>query len=136
MANHNPGARAFLFIVLGGIVIGFVIAAFLLGGNESETAVEMEKPAAAQPAEAPAAAADDTAMSDDEGMSDEEMADDMSPPDAMPDDAMPDDAMSDDLSPPDAMPDDAMPDEAPDATTPAENPEEPVSEEPAPARNP
>ena len=53
MAQHNPSSRAFLFIVLGGIVIGFVIAAFLLGGDDSETGAKMDKleqPAAEQPA--------------------------------------------------------------------------------------
>jgi len=143
MANHNPGARAFLLIVLGGIVIGFVIAAFLLSGNESETAVE-EPAASSQPAEAPAAAAeepaDDAAMSgddsSDDNMTDESTSDDMSTPDEAPDDVMPDDAAPDDVSPPDEMPDDAMPDDVPDAITPGENSEQPVTQEPAPAPNP
>jgi len=32
MAQHNPGSLAYLFAVLGGTVIGFVIALFVIGG--------------------------------------------------------------------------------------------------------
>lgn len=127
MAQHNPGSRAFLLIVLGGIVIGFLIAAYLLGGDDSETGAKidaMEPPATeapapgAPPAEMPAPGA---------GMSDEN-----TPPDEMP----LDDGMTDDMTPPDEMLDDAMPDEAPDAITPDQNPEQAVPENPPPAPNP
>ena len=30
MAQHNPGSRAYLVIVLAGIVVGFVIAYFVI----------------------------------------------------------------------------------------------------------
>ena len=128
MAQHNPGSRAFLLIVLGGIVIGFVIAAFLLGGDDSETSVktdEIEAPIEQPAAEAPppAAPADD-------------MTNENTPPDEMPAE---DAGMPDDMTPPDemnAMPEEAMPDEAPDAMTPDENPEAAVPENPPPAPNP
>jgi len=148
MAQHNPGSRAFLLIVLGGIVIGFVIAAYLLSGNDSETGAKMDKeqPAVVAPVgEAPAEPAGNE-MSDDmtppDEMSDgvtppDEMSDDMMPPDEMSDDLMsPDEAMPDDAMPDEAMPDEAMPDEAPDAIMPDETPEEAVPENPPPAPNP
>ena len=150
MAQHNRGSRAFLLIVLGGIVIGFVIAAFLLGGDDSETSVKvdkMEQPAMEESAgEVPVAPAEDMSNENTpppEDMCADTMMDDVSPPDEMPAD---DAGMSDGLSPPDempadtmpedSMPDEAMPDEAPDAMTPDENPEEAMPESPPPAPNP
>ena len=35
MAQHNPDARAYLLIVLGGIVVGFVLAGYIIGGHQS-----------------------------------------------------------------------------------------------------
>ena len=121
MAMHNPGSRTFLAIVLAGIVVGFVIAAYFMYGGDTDTKAKMDAPAAEQPvAEHPA---DDVTPPD-------EMSDDMTPPDEMSDD----EAIADDgFTSPDEMPDDAMPDEAHDAMTPAENPEEAVSEDPPPA---
>jgi len=155
MAQHNPGSRAFLLIVLGGIVIGFVIAAFLLGGDDSETSVktdEIEAPIEQPAAEAPppAAPADDMTNEntppDEMPAEDAGMPGDVMPPDEMPADVMPPDempaedaGMPDDMTPPDemdAMPEEAMPDEAPDAMTPDENPEGAVPENPPPAPNP
>jgi len=155
MAQHNPGSRAFLLIVLGGIVIGFVIAVFLLGGDD-ETSVktdEIEAPIEQPAAEAPppAAPADDMTNEntppDEMPAEDAGMPGDVMPPDEMPaDDVMPPDelpaedaGMPDDMTPPDemnAMPEEAMPDEAPDAMTPDENPEAAVPENPPPAPNP
>ncbi len=143
MAQHNPGSRAFLLIVLGGIVIGFVIAAYLLSGNDSETGAKMDKeqPAIVAPVgEAPAEPAGND-MSDDMTLPDE-MSDGVTPPDEMsddlmsPDEAMPDDAMPEEAMPDEAMPEDAMPDEAPDAIMPDETPEDAVPENPPPAPNP
>jgi len=47
MAQHNPDARAFLLIVLGGIVIGFVIAGYVVGGHQSESGAKMHTETAA-----------------------------------------------------------------------------------------
>lgn len=55
MANDNEGGRAFLAIVLGGIVLALVIAAFVMYGHKGETDVKVQQPAAEQPAEAPPA---------------------------------------------------------------------------------
>jgi len=151
MAQHNPGGRAYLLIVLGGIVIGFVIAAYLLSGDKSETGAKMDKeqPATEQPAEAEAPMAPEVAdemPADDAGMSDEVSPPDGMADDVMPEDGMPDASMSDGMSPPDemteeampdeGMPDEGMPDEAPDAMMPDENPEEAVPESPPAAPNP
>jgi hypothetical protein len=121
MAMHNPGSRTFLAIVIAGIVVGFVIAAYFMHGGDSETKAKMDAPVAKQPAAEKAT--DDVTPPD-------EMSDDMTPPDEMSED----EAMADDgFTPPDEMPEDAMSDEAPDAMTPAENPEEAVAEDPPPA---
>jgi len=108
---HNPGSRTFLAIVLAGIVVGFVIAAYFKYGGDTATKAKMDAPAAEQPVA-------------------EHPADDVTPPDEMSDAEAIADAG---FPPPDEMPDDAMPDEAPDAVTPAENSEEAVSEDPPPA---
>ncbi|MBM3543782.1 MAG: hypothetical protein FJX44_04635 [Alphaproteobacteria bacterium] len=62
MANDNQGSRTFLAIVLGGIVLALVIAAYFMYGNKGDSNVRIEKPAveqvpetAAPPAEAPPA---------------------------------------------------------------------------------
>ena len=61
MANENQGSRTFLAIVLGGIVLALVIAAYFMYGNKPDTtAVEQpatEKPADATPPAAPEPAA-------------------------------------------------------------------------------
>jgi len=54
MANDNQGSRTFLAIVLGGIVLALVIAAYFMYGNKGDTDVKVEQPAAEQPAETPA----------------------------------------------------------------------------------
>jgi hypothetical protein len=54
MANDNQGSRTFLAIVLGGIVLALVIAAFFMYGNKGDTGVKVEQPATEQPAETPA----------------------------------------------------------------------------------
>jgi len=122
MAQHNPSSRAYLLIVLGGIVIGFVIAAYLLSGGQEETGAKVDK------MEQPAAT--DTAPAEAE-LPVVEPAEELPPRDVMPGEAIPEDAMPDD-----AMPEDAMPDEAPDAMTPDQNPEQAVPENPPPAPNP
>jgi hypothetical protein len=55
MANDDQGSRTFLAIVLGGIVLALVIAAYFMYGHKGETNVKVEQPATEQPAPAPAA---------------------------------------------------------------------------------
>jgi len=55
MANDNEGGRAFLAVVLGGIVLALVIAAYFMYGHKGDTGVRVEQPVSEQPAEAPAA---------------------------------------------------------------------------------
>jgi hypothetical protein len=55
MANDNQGSRTFLAIVLGGIVLALVIAAYFMYGHKGETGVKVEQPTTEQPAPAPAA---------------------------------------------------------------------------------
>ena len=55
MANDNQGGRAFLAIVLGGIVLALVIAAYFMYGHKGDTNVKVEQPTSEQPAEPPAA---------------------------------------------------------------------------------
>jgi hypothetical protein len=54
MANDNQGSRTFLAIVLGGIVLALVIAAFFMYGHKGDSGVKVEQPATEQPAEQPA----------------------------------------------------------------------------------
>jgi hypothetical protein len=54
MANDTQGSRTFLAIVLGGIVLALVIAAYFMYGNKGDTDVKVQQPAAEQPAETPA----------------------------------------------------------------------------------
>src|SRR6185312_7867536 len=53
MANDNQGGRAFLAIVLGGIVLALVIAAYFMYGHKGDTGVKVEQPTTEQPAETP-----------------------------------------------------------------------------------
>ena len=53
MANDAQGSRTFLAIVLGGIVLALVIAAYFMYGNKGDTGVKVEQPATEQPAPAP-----------------------------------------------------------------------------------
>ena len=55
MANDNQGGRAFLAIVLGGIVLALVIAAYFMYGHKGDTGVKVEQPTSEQPAETPPA---------------------------------------------------------------------------------
>jgi hypothetical protein len=55
MANDNQGSRTFLAIVLGGIVLALVIAAYVMYGHKGDTGVKVEQPVTEQPAETPAA---------------------------------------------------------------------------------
>ena len=55
MADDNQGSRTFLAIVLGGIVLALVIAAFFMYGHKGDTDVKVEQPMTEQPAETPAA---------------------------------------------------------------------------------
>ena len=55
MADDNQGSRTFLAIVLGGIVLALVIAAFFMYGHKGDTGVKVEQPMTEQPAETPAA---------------------------------------------------------------------------------
>jgi len=54
MADDNQGSRTFLAIVLGGIVLALVIAAFFMYGHKGDTGVKVEQPMTEQPAETPA----------------------------------------------------------------------------------
>jgi hypothetical protein len=54
MANDNEGGRTFLAIVLGGIVLALVIAAYFMYGHKGDTGVRVEQPVSEQPAEEPA----------------------------------------------------------------------------------
>ncbi len=60
MADDNQGSRTFLAIVLGGIVLALVIAAFFMYGHKGEKGVKVEQPATEQPAETPAPPAAET----------------------------------------------------------------------------
>ena len=55
MANDNQGSRTFLAIVLGGIVLALVIAAYFMYGHKGDTGVKVEQPVTEQPAETPPA---------------------------------------------------------------------------------
>ena len=44
MANDNQGSRTFLAIVLGGIVLALVIAAYFMYGHKGDTDVKVEQP--------------------------------------------------------------------------------------------
>jgi len=48
MANDNQGSRTFLAIVLGGIVLALVIAAYFMYGNKGDSDVRIERPAVEQ----------------------------------------------------------------------------------------
>src|SRR3990170_2293468 len=54
MADDNQGSRTFLAIVLGGIVLALVIAAFFMYGHKGDSGVKVETPMTEQPAETPA----------------------------------------------------------------------------------
>ena len=54
MADDNQGSRTFLAIVLGGIVLALVIAAFFMYGHKGDSGVKVEQPMTEQPAETPA----------------------------------------------------------------------------------
>jgi hypothetical protein len=57
MADDNQGSRTFLAIVLGGIVLALVIAAFFMYGHKGDAGVKVQQPKAAAPAPPPAAEA-------------------------------------------------------------------------------
>jgi cell division protein FtsN len=120
MANHNQSSRTFLAIVLGGIVLALVIAAYFMYGNNGETGVRIEQPTAQKPAaEEPTANQPAAAPASETGNPNAEpSADDMSPPD--------------DMSTPDEMPAETNSDQAPDANAPQEGPDHPATEVPAP----
>jgi len=135
MAQHNPASRTFLLIVLAGIVIGFVIALFLFGGDDSETGAKMDEtqaPSAEQPAADAAPEQPSSAQPAAEAPVErpvDDMSDGMTPPDEMP---MDDGSMT----PPDEMLDEPLPDAAPDAVSPEQAPEAAAPESPPPAPNP
>jgi hypothetical protein len=56
MADDNQASRTFLAIVLGGIVLALVIAAYFMHGHKGETNVKVQLPRQEQPAETPSAA--------------------------------------------------------------------------------
>lgn len=140
MAQHNPGSRAFLLIVLGGIVVGFVIAAYLLGGDDGESGTAHQtEPAATEDHDSGMATEEPVAsggtappreMPMEEGMSDGVTP----PPEEIP---MDDSSLSDGMTPPEERtPEEPMPDEAPDAVTPEQTPEQAVPENPPLVPNP
>jgi hypothetical protein len=51
MANDNQASRTFLAIVLGGIVLALVIAAYFMYGNKGDTDVKVQLPPSEQPAQ-------------------------------------------------------------------------------------
>jgi hypothetical protein len=51
MANDNQASRTFLAIVLGGIVLALVIAAYFMYGNKGDTDVKVQLPLSEQPAQ-------------------------------------------------------------------------------------
>lgn len=55
MANDNQGSRTFLAIVLGGIVLALIIAAYFMYGTRSGTDVKVDTPATEEPMTPPAA---------------------------------------------------------------------------------
>lgn len=55
MANDNQGSRTFLAIVLGGIVLALVIAAYFMYGHKGDSDVKVAPPATETPATPPAA---------------------------------------------------------------------------------
>ena len=48
MANDNQGSRTFLAIILGGIVLALVIAAYFMYGHKGDTDVKVEQPVTEQ----------------------------------------------------------------------------------------
>jgi hypothetical protein len=50
--DDQAGGRTFLAIVLGGIVLALVIAAYFLYGSRHEASVKVDRPAATEPAPA------------------------------------------------------------------------------------
>ena len=48
--DYQDGGRTFLAIVLGGIVLALVIAAYVMYGSRHETSVKVDRPAAMVPA--------------------------------------------------------------------------------------
>jgi hypothetical protein len=60
MADDNQGSRTFLAIVLGGIVLALVVAAFFMYGHKGDTDVKVEQPMTEQPAESPAPPPEET----------------------------------------------------------------------------
>jgi len=54
MADDNQGSRTFLAIVLGGIVLALVIAAFFMYGHKGDREVKVEQPMTETPAAPPA----------------------------------------------------------------------------------
>jgi cell division protein FtsN len=55
MADDNQGSRTFLAIVLGGIVLALVIAAFFMYGHKGDREVKVEQPMTETPVAPPAA---------------------------------------------------------------------------------
>jgi hypothetical protein len=55
-SNSEAGSRTFLAIVLAGIVLALVIAAYLMYGTRHETSVKMDQPAPSESAPPPAPA--------------------------------------------------------------------------------
>ncbi len=61
MANDNQASRTFLAIVLGGIVLALVIAAYFMYGHKGDTNVKVQlPPSQEQPAETAPPAAETT----------------------------------------------------------------------------
>jgi hypothetical protein len=57
MADDNQGSRTFLAIVLGGIVLALVIAAFFMYGHKGSREVKVQQPMSETPAPPPASEA-------------------------------------------------------------------------------
>ena len=100
MANDNQASRTFLAIVLGGIVLALVIAAYFMYGNKGDTNVKVQLPPSeeqpaetAPPAETPPSAAapsEEAPAAEDEEPTEEPAeppAEESTPPDEQPGEA-------------------------------------------------
>jgi cell division protein FtsN len=83
MADDNQASRTFLAIVLGGIVLALVIAAYFMYGHKGETNVKVQlPPSQEQPAESTPPAAETPSSAAEAPADDEEPTEEPSEPPA------------------------------------------------------
>jgi hypothetical protein len=83
MADDNQASRTFLAIVLGGIVLALVIAAYFMYGHEGETNVKVQlPPSQEQPTESTPPAAETPSSAAEAPADDEEPTEEPSEPPA------------------------------------------------------